>query len=69
MGAESLESIPVFSMRPQAIQGEVPALQFDLRSTLCGFSEAGHLLRAPTRMVTSALLDFPLDSTARAARV
>jgi hypothetical protein len=27
MGAEFLESIPVFSMRPQAIQVEVPALQ------------------------------------------
>jgi hypothetical protein len=32
MGAELLESLPVLSMRPQAIPVEVPALQFDLCS-------------------------------------
>jgi hypothetical protein len=32
MGAELLESIPVFSIRPQAMQVEVPALQFLLRN-------------------------------------
>jgi hypothetical protein len=33
MGAGLLESIPVFSIRPQAIHFEVPTQQFDLRST------------------------------------
>jgi hypothetical protein len=32
MGAELLEPIPVFSMPLHAIQVEVPALQFDIRS-------------------------------------
>ena len=38
-------------------------------SVLGGFWGAGHLLCTPTRIVTSAVLDFPLDSTARAASV
>ena len=32
MGAGLLKSIPVFSIRPQAIQVEVPVLQFLLRN-------------------------------------
>jgi len=40
MGAELLEPIPVFSMRPQAIQVEVPALQFDLRSTAFALTDS-----------------------------
>lgn len=40
MGAELLELIPVFSMGQQAIQVEVPALQFDLRSTAFALTDS-----------------------------
>jgi hypothetical protein len=42
MGAELLEPVPVFSMRPQAIQIEVAALQFDLRSA-CDVASASRV--------------------------
>ena len=40
MGADLLEPFPVFSMRPQAIQVEVPASRFDLRFTAFALTDS-----------------------------